>query len=118
MAIVVTRSRGGGKAILLGARVHELADEFGEQIEFRKELWEAYAPPELVVTIVGAVAGAIVGRLIDKLFEKKEDTKNVTIQIIHQDFGIVFNLPEDSQECVEHFKRREENREPTSSASG
>lgn len=118
MAIIETRSRGGGNAILLEAKVHELEDEFGHQVEFRTRLVEAWAPPELVVTIIGSVTGAIATRLIEKLFEKKEDSKNVTILIVHQDLNVVFNVPADNQKCVEHFRQLEEDSKPTSSAAG
>jgi len=118
MAIIETCSRGGGNAALLEGRVHELADELGDQIEFRETLewaqiryWQA-PEPTLLITIIGWVVAPIITALVEKLFEKKEDTKNVTIQIIHQDFGVIFNLPADSQKCVDHFKRLEENSEP------
>ena len=107
MPIVETCSRGGGNAIELEMKVHELEKEFKDEIEFRISslLLEAYVPPELVITIIGTVAGHFVIKLIEKLFEKKEDTEDVRILIIHQDFNVIFNLPLDKGECVEHFKQ-------------
>jgi len=127
------------KALRLEERVHELADEFGDQINFRSRSdWDRRAKPPtlevpgpggkvdrftgpelaaLVITIIGWVASPLVTKLIDKLFEKKEDTKNVIIQVIHQDSGIVFNLPAQNRTCLEYF-RRLENSKPPSSAAG
>jgi len=121
VAIIQTFGRGGENVALLEMRIHELADEFGDQIEFRVRIQEAYVPPELevlLITIIGGVAAHVVTKLIDKLFEKKEDAKNVTIQIIHQDFGVVFNLPGDNEKCAEHFRRLEKDSDPNSSAEG
>lgn len=107
MPKVITCSRRGGNAIKLEMRVHELEDEFKHKVEFRKRFLEAYALPELVITIIGPVATYFIIRLIEKLFKKEEDTKDVKIQIIHQDFNITFNLPSDNGKCLEHFRRLE-----------
>jgi hypothetical protein len=108
MPIVVTCSRGGGNAIKLEMKVHELKKEFGDEIEFRIRVVEVYAPPELVITIIGTVASHFIIKLIEKLFEKKEDTEDVRILIIHQDFNMTFELPPDKGKCVEHFKQLQE----------
>jgi len=87
-------------------KVHELEKEFKDEIEFRTSslLLEAYVPPELVIAIIGTVSSHFIIKLIEKLFEKKEDTKDVTILIVHQNFNVIFNLPLDKGKCVEHFK--------------
>lgn len=109
--VVETCSRGGGNAIKLEMKVHELKKEFKGEIEFQTRLLEAYVPPELIITIIGIVSSHFIIRLIEKLFEKKEDTKDITIQIIHKDFNINFNLPLDKEKCVEHFKKLQKKKE-------
>jgi hypothetical protein len=108
MPIVETCSRGGGNAIRLEVKVHELEKEFGDEIEFRTRLMGAYVPPELLIAIIGTVSSHFIIKLIEKLFEKKEDTEDVRILIIHQDFNMTFNLPLDKGRCVEHFKQLQE----------
>lgn len=105
MTIVETCSRGGGNAIKLEMKVHELEEEFKDEIEFRQRALEAYVPPELVIAIIGTVSSHFIIRLIEKLFEKKEDTEDVTIKIVHQDFNVIFNLPLDEGKCIEHFRQ-------------
>jgi hypothetical protein len=144
MAMIETRRYGprdGLQALPLEGRVHELEDEFGDQIRVRSRTGEPWGPcrkpprleglvpghsfrladpliATLLITIIGWVATPIATSLIEKLFEKKEDTKHVIIVIVHEDCDAEFWLPRDNQKLIAHFRRREENSQPTSSAAG
>ena len=108
MPVVTIFSR-GEKALTLEEKIQGLKEKFKDEIEFRQRYSEVHEPSsqELRIEILGFVTAIIsfIKLLIEKLFDKNEDTSDVKIQIIHQDFNVSFNLPSDKEKCIEHFER-------------
>ncbi|MDE2009289.1 MAG: hypothetical protein KGJ09_04330 [Candidatus Omnitrophica bacterium] len=101
-----------GKSGALMRKIFDAKDEFAEHgVAVTLEIWNSISPADAVamlfITIGGTVSANAITLLIQKLFEKKEESKGINIHIKIENSNITFNLPEDQQKLLDHYKKEE-----------
>ncbi len=110
--IIWVKSTGSGNVKILENKIFELTDEFSKEgVEINTELKEsreiaAVGIGTIVLTICGWIAAPLISKLINKLLAKEEDTKNVNIQININEINITYKLPEDKQEILDYYEKK------------